>query len=226
MPTETPGWKRWIGPIIAVVGLALVVFLSNRTVTTPEGLPVIGDADSWGATIHEAEELSKNHFIAADRGEELTDADRADLRKAAKLFDSANRFFPMKIGPFVGAGKAYQLTGELEAADERLRQAISNVQYAKTESDRNNVIEAQRLLSEVKARENDWDSAFKLADAAVKAAPNAPQYLATRASAEIQLKKLNEAAADIALALKLDPTNRDALRLKKLFDTEFGSTGH
>jgi tetratricopeptide (TPR) repeat protein len=202
--------------------VAALLLLSYRPVKTPDGLDIITNIETYNTSLKQAEALSKTSFEASDRGQDLTPAQNADLLKAAKIFDAMNVFLPAKVGPYLGAGKAYMILGDNERADERLRQCMSNAQYDQSDAGKATVIEAEYLLSLVRGLENDWKTAYDLANDAAKSVPNSAYYLAARASANLQLKRVKEAKADLAKALMIDPTNRKALQLQLLISSVKG----
>lgn len=219
MSANVSASRKWAVPIALAAGFALILVLSNRPVKTPDGLDVIDNPDAYNAVVKKAEQLSRPIFEAADRGESLTEQQKADLRQSIRYFDEMDVYQPTRVGAFIGAGKAFQLLGDFEQADERLRQCISNAQYDQTTTGKLTVIEAQHLLSEVRGMQGKWKDAFDLADQTIKAMPNSAVYLGTRASAEIQLNRIPEAKADIVKALVLDPTNRRVLDLQRLLQS-------
>jgi tetratricopeptide (TPR) repeat protein len=194
------------------------MYLSSRPAKTPEGEDVIYDATTYNDVLKKAEALSRKHFEDYDAGKALTDADLSDLAHAARLFDTMNRFEPTKTGPYIGAGKSYQILGENEVADERLRQCIGNAQYDQSDAGKATVIEAKYLLSVVYGQEGLWQQAYDIANEAVHDVPASAPYLTARASAEIQLKRPAEAKVDLEKALVLYSNYARAERLLKLIN--------
>ncbi|MGV3618953.1 MAG: hypothetical protein ACO1SV_26805 [Fimbriimonas sp.] len=218
MPTSlTSDQKRWVGPSLAVAALVAVIVMSNRPPVGKDGLPLVNNANHYRQLVEESHKLTLKPFSTADSGQELTDEDRDDLREAVKLLDAQSSFKPELVGPYLGAGKAYALLGDDARAEERLRQVISNAPlYDNREVSIRSSLEAKYALSGVRLRQGKFEEAYKLADEAVKGVPNMPNYLLARASAAMELRRLEEAHADVHAALKVDPNNVRARNMELL----------
>ncbi|MEZ0325526.1 MAG: hypothetical protein ACAH95_06445 [Fimbriimonas sp.] len=212
--------KQWITPVAIAAGLVLVLVLSNRDVKSPEELELIDSQDKYSQALMTAHEMTKPIFDKTDEGDEPTEQEKDTLYKSAKIIDNANRLLPDRTIPFLGAGKAYMLAGDLETAELRFRQAIHNAAFDKTPGSRETAFEAHYRLSQVRFKLRDYEGAFEEADKAVKGEPNGPEYLLARASALIQLKKYDEADRDIHAAVKLEPSNQEAIGLHALLALE------
>jgi tetratricopeptide (TPR) repeat protein len=205
---------------LLVVGAALVMYMSNREVTTPEGVPLISNVSQYNDTLRRAVDLSKGPLEAYDLGDELTAGQLNDLREAARLYDGVDLFWPTKFAPYLPAGKIYYILGDQELAQERLQQCIENAPLEQDPSVRGvvnaTVYEAHYSLSLVKFALGDYKAAYAEANIAASGVPNSANYLAARASAAVQLKKVAEARKDVEQALKLDPNNKKSLQLQTL----------
>lgn len=201
-----------------MLGFAVVLILSNRPLKTPEGLPLITDAASYNDAIRQEAAISEPIFAAFDRGEDVSDQDKAQLRKAARIADSANVLRPEKAGLYLESGRAYLILGDLDLADQRLQQCISNSRLQNADIATEGVSDAYFLLSQVRAQQGLWKDSLALATQADKMRPDVATYLTGKASAELQLKMIVEAKKDLSSALKIDPTYRRALQLQKLMD--------
>lgn len=224
--TPKPAWKNFLFPGFLVALLAVVVIMSNRPAVTPENLPVVVTGDEFNDGVKKATEMVKDPFEKNSRGEELTPADAEKLKEATRLIDSLSRYKPTNLVTYLYAGKAYRILGDTVPAKERFLQVIANRDFDNSDAGKAIVAEAQYeasqilLLSDKTAKEYaaDLNKAFELADAAAKAYPNSAIYLAARASVEIQTNKTENAVKDIASALIIDPTCRQALQLKRLME--------
>ena len=206
--------------MLFALGLGAAILLSNREVQGPDGVPLINNGQHYNEVLQEADTLVRKPFETADAGGDLTDEDRKNLRQAVKLFDAMNAFQPRKLGPYLGAGKAYALLGEYDLAETRLRQLISNVPiYEDNDAGRRAALEAKYVLSQIRFRQGKMQEAYDLADEVVKVIPDAPNYLIARASAAIELRKLDQAKADVANTLQLDPGHPRAKQLATLLKT-------
>jgi len=207
-----------VAPIGLILGFVVVLVLSNRPVQTPEGLPIISDMASYNQAIQQAVALTQKHFIAYDQGDTLTDADKADVRKGAALFDTANKLEPDKAGFYLDAGRSYLILGELEDAEQRLMQCLSNAQLPSSDFKAEGVADAYFLLSQVRALQQDFKESLKFVTEADKKRPHVATYLTAKASAEVQLRMMPEAKKDLASALSIDPAYKRALALKRMIE--------
>lgn len=221
MPTKLESWRRYVPATAIFLALGVVILLSNRPAVGPNGEVLVGNVDQYTDLLKQTEQESRPLFEKAEI-DDLTEEDKAKLNKVAKAFDSLNRFNPTAIGPFIGAGKAYYLAGDLGRAEERLRQCLANREYDKSEMAKFGYAEAKYQLSQVLFERKNYPIAYGLADEAVKAVPNAPNYYVARASAELQMNNVAKAVDDVNAALKLDPNHRGAKRLRLLLK----ATGH
>ncbi len=197
-----------------------MLVLSNRDVKSPEDLGIIDTQEGYSKGLLMAHEMTKPIFDRSDAGEEPTEQEKETLYNAAKLIDNANRLAPDKTIPFLGAGKAYMLAGDLERAELRYRQAIENAQFDKTPGAKESGDEARYRLSLLRFKLQDYESAFEEANKAVQSQPNGVEYLVARASALIQLKRYEEADRDIHAAIRLEPNNKEAIGLHALLALE------
>jgi tetratricopeptide (TPR) repeat protein len=205
---------------VVVGALVMVMVLSNREVNTPEGLGVVTSLDDYTKAIEMAHGLTKPIFDKADNGEELSRDEKEQLLRAAALIDNADRFLPDRTIPFLGAGKAYLLAGDLEMAEIRLRQCIDNARFDKTPGAKETGYEAYFRLSQARFQLGDYEGARDAATEAIKGEPAGVMYLLARARALIQLKKYVDADKDIHAVAALDKTNKEAESLHKLLEAE------
>jgi len=225
--------NRILIPVGLTVGLAAVILLSGREPSGPGGEAILRTPEDFAQTNERVKASSLEIFQRADEGEELTAADKATLVQVAKDFESMITYEPRRCGPNFGAGKAYMLLGDFEHAAERFEQCAINeaVDPAKDTSElKATVIEAKALASEslievaanyMTTGDKDllarvpgiYNHAYALADEAVKAIPNSAKYLLARGQALVNLKKVEDAKSDIAVALALEPDNSKARSL-------------
>jgi tetratricopeptide (TPR) repeat protein len=218
-------FRGWMGAAAFAAALAAAILLSNRPVAGADGVPLINNVDHYNQVVRQTDEMVRQRFATADAGGELTDEDRAQLREAAKLFDAMNYFMPRKIGPYLGAGKSYALVGDDVTAESRLQQLLNNVPlYENNAEGIRAAMEAKFVLSQIRFRQGKFQEAFALADEAVKAHPDIPNYLIARANAEVELRRIDDAKNDVGQALLIDPQHTQGRRLAKLLlATETGS---
>ena len=230
MPTE-PRWtiRKAVTPVAIIGGLALVMFLSNRPAVTAEGVPIITNGDQYNDVLNDVKELTKVPLEKNARLDPLTPKETADVQKAAQLVDALNAFQPTIFAPYLLAAKAYQMLGKIETAELRVRQAIYNGDQEMIECRKRNdtsrlaevkltMTEAHHVRSQLLLLMHEYPVALDEANAVLESVPNSPEYLAGRASVLMQLGKYRGAAADLRKALTLDPNNRSALALARLFN--------
>lgn len=144
--------KNWMIAVGAVFALAVVLFLSDRTVKSPAGVDLIRTPDQYLEANNKALQFAKPPFVKADNFEKLTDADLNNVREGLKYFEAMRVYQPLRITCNFGAGKCFQILGEKERAAERFEQAVYNRSYD-PERDRADIkatgIEAMAELSEV-----------------------------------------------------------------------------
>ena len=213
---------KWAQAVIGAGVLLIVILLSGlKGPEGPDGVELINNLGHYNQVVKDAADLVTPRFAAADAGNDLTDEDRKALREAVKLFAALNSFKPSQIGPYLGAGKAYTLLGDDENAERCLQQLLNNVPlYADNETGHKSEVEAKYLISGIRFRQQKYNEAYAFADEAVKAVPDAPNYLVARASAAIQIKQIKQAKEDVAAALTLDPNHKKALQLATLLKAQ------
>lgn len=216
--SKSSAWKQWRIPLAIVVGCGILIALSNRPAVTPDGIPVISDPVTYAETNRQVAVLTQPRFEAFDRGDELTDSDKAALRRAVRMIDSAILYHPENPGHFLDAGRCYLILGDLDLANDRLQQCLMNAAVDGTNFAKEGVADAKYLLSQVLAQKGAWQGSLDLINEANQTRPDVATYLTAKASAEIQLKKYAEARKDLNRALQIDPQYKRALQLQKLLD--------
>jgi len=218
LQTDPPAWRKWLIPAGLILGFVAVLWISNQPLKTPEGLPIITDMATYTNAMREATALTQKHFQDYDLGNPISDADKADLRKGAMLLDMANKLQPDKAGLYLDAGRAYLILGDIDEAEQRLLQCLSNSELKSSDLSGEGVADAYFLLAQTRALRQDWKESLKLVTEADKRRPHVATYLTAKASAEVQLKMLPQAKKDLAAALSIDPTYKRALALQRLIE--------
>lgn len=221
---------RFRGAAIAVAAFliaALLIFLSGRQTTTPEGLPLISTREEFETTLRRVVDGTKGILETWDRQGSITDAERKELRESARLCESLRYTAPENYLVHMLSAKIYLALGEQQLALERIRQCLNNIPIQTDPSIKEEVrlteIEARYVLSLVLVSLGDYEQAYREANAAAEAIPSSANYLAARASALVQLKRLNEARRDVEAALRLDPEHTRSLQLRRLLVNAGGS---
>lgn len=220
MSANPSTWEKVRLPVGIIAGLAVLIMLSNRPARTSDGIPVVVDDAAYVQTAQQALQLGSQIVPAYDRGDTISDADQRTMLKAGQLLDAANNWHPERAGYFLESGRAYLIAGQTEVADERLQQCIKNGARQGTDISTEGIAEAMFLLSICRGMENEWTSAYELANAANKGRPNVATYITQKASAALQLKHLDEAKTLLTQALAIDPSYKRAQQLKMLLSAK------
>jgi len=179
-------------------------------------MPVIGNSDEYNQTLRDAEGLSKDSLERFANDEDLSDADKSNLIKAANLFEGIRAYEPNKFAPYLALCMIYRALGNTEKAEQYVRQCILSLPPSQAPEIRQTAAEAHYQLSRVLFDEKKYAEALAEAATADQTIGDNPNYLVAKAIALVQLRREAEAKSDLAKALKLDPKNRRALGLKKL----------
>ncbi len=223
----------WLTPVAIFVVVGILLLLSNRPTYTEGGLVTVSSQGQYESYSAEALKLSKEPIAAVKENETLTDKQKKDLQQSADYYEAMNQFNPVAIEPYFMCGKIYRILERNDVARERFEQAIVNaesgIRQAQTTGNANRVdvirltlAEARAEYSELLVQTGEFTEALNQADEAVKTVPNSADYLAARASAYIQLKKLSEAKADLGIAIQLDPKNKKVINLIALISAAGG----
>jgi tetratricopeptide (TPR) repeat protein len=206
-----------IKPLLVAVGAIGALILIARSGCTGEGsdVPLIRTAPEFQATLERARGLSEAHMAKFDAGEALTEAEKADLRKASKLFEGLVGFEPRRYQPHFGLGKIEFTLGNREKALRHLQQAVLSAprDLENNELARLTVAEARYLSSLLYFEFEDWPRARDEGRAAYVLVPQSSLYATAWAAAEMQLGEEDEAIRILRIALLIDPENERAQQL-------------
>jgi tetratricopeptide (TPR) repeat protein len=147
--------------------------------------------------------------------EPLSPEDRTDLLQAANDFEQAKVLLPTSYKGSFGAGFVYVALEDWGNAATNLQQALAMPPVQPTTADLANMAQAHYLYARVLIATGKYADAEKQADAAVKFANDSPNYLWARASARVQLRKIEEAQEDLRKALSVQPDHAPSQSLLK-----------
>lgn len=226
---------NWAVPILVFCGLALIVFLSNRPPAAPNGVQMVTSNGEYELRSDEALELCRTPLEKFDRSEDLTEAEKVNLDKATKLYETMMLYRPTAVEPAFQAGRCYFALANTDLAEaclnqailsgeEILRQSTANGNSSVKEATRLTLAEARYVRSLIYQSVGDFKTAFEDADYAAQQVNNSPNYLSARASCSLQLGNMQPAMNDIAYALKLDPNHKRSLQIATLIDAEYRAT--
>lgn len=176
--------------------------------------------DEYSHVLRQGIDASKDALQDFDLGKELTPAEMESLRKSTEKLDAVCLYFPTQFAPYLIAGKCYYILGSNQIAEDRLKQSLANIPAnTKERPVLQTKAEANYVMSLIQFSKGDFDEALKQADLSLKLVTNSANYYVARARAHLQLSgkdNIAKAKVDIAIALKVDPTNVRAIRLAKL----------
>lgn len=197
----------------------MALILSNQTAPLPNGTAMIASNSEFATVEAKVQELTLGPIQAYDAGQKPSPADLKNLRAASDMVDRMTAFQPLASNFFFLSGKIHQILGEPQLAERGFRQCLllypadaesrptERVQIVQTGA------EAAYRLSLLLFSHGQIKDALQSADAAVKAFPNAPNYLVARAAALNELRRVDAAKKDLMQALALDPKNANAAAL-------------
>lgn len=210
--------RKWGGPVAVILGGVLLLALSNRSVTSRTGAPILTDGTRYNEALKKSEDLTLDRIHRFDAGESMTPEDKIPLMEAVKLTDGLSLVNPTEFAPYYLSGRLYVMLDDYENADERLHQCLLNGKNLTGKEAQLTLVDAHYLRSIALVGLKQYAAAFDEANRAVVSIPNSPSYLVARGSALLQLSRIPEAKKDIEAALKLDPTHVRALQLQKLLN--------
>lgn len=223
MQANAPSLKSKVGvPVLVIVVLAILMFLSNRPGKLPNGADVIESDAQYNDALDRVSRESRPFVEKFNIGEELDPHDRDVARTDAKIFDSMDAYRPDMEAGYYTAGLMYYLSGDSTTAELRLSQALldanlpSNLKsFEDTSKIESVTAECHFLLSLICFDRHDYEKAIDEANLAIKHHEGRESYYFARAQAEVQLKKLAEAKADLQKSLKINPAYLKSQRLLK-----------
>lgn len=211
--------KKILIPIVAVIGVALVIVLSNRPSQMPNGTQIIESEEQYNYALSQVSQMTPGAVSKFNMGIELEQPDKDAAKKGALIFDSMNAFRPDMTAGLFEAGLLYYLSGDTDTALSRLQQAIADESQpvnlkAGTKAALNAVIaDCHHMLSVIAFDRHDYTKAADEANIALHSSPPRESYYFARAQAEVQLNRISDAKKDLKEALKLNPSYVPATRL-------------
>ena len=201
--------------VVALVLAAIVVFSRPGA----PGAKNISNNAQMKEAVKQVTALSGPQIEKYDLGGTLTEKDLSDLRAAIPFYRQLSQFEPNNWHPYFAMGKIYHIFGEDENAEPMFNECLKLVDQEKNPQlikfAHNTAVETIYQLSEIAQKKGDAQEAYRLADKAAKEVPNSPPYRTQRASALIELRRIDEAKKELAAALKLDPNYPKAITLAK-----------
>jgi tetratricopeptide (TPR) repeat protein len=199
---------------------AAIIFSGSHQPLTPDGLEAIQSVDEYQTTLKQADAIWKDRMIKVDRGEKLTADDLQQLKKAEVLYERLGYFEPKTTGIGFAIGRIDVCFGEIGKAEDEFKQTIFNSKLDDNKkqgpAEESLVGETHYFLAECYEEQNVWPSALDESNQAIVINPDRPNYFYVRARAEVQLKQVPEADADLKKALDMDPTNEPAMTLYEM----------
>lgn len=199
----------------------LAIFLCGVMISGCSGkeeldVPVIGHAGDYQPVLEKAEKLSSAGLAKFANDEELTEAEKQSLIKATAQFEALARFQPSQFAPRLANGMIYRALGDLDLAENNLRQCLANIPATDNPAVRETSAETHYQLARVLFDKEKYEDSLAEASTAIQGIPTNPNYLVARASAYAKLSKIDDAKKDLETALKLDPEHKRGTGLAKL----------
>jgi tetratricopeptide (TPR) repeat protein len=185
---------------------------------TGDRIPLIRNEGEFSVILQEAQRLSEGPLRRFDQGEELSEQDRKDLRKASASFQGLIAFKPSAFGPRFGAAKVFHALGDRQRAGEQFERALMNQPQQPTPEHVVLIAEAHDSLARLLMLENRDELAAEHSEKAMALFPDNAEYWTTRAEIELNHDHVDQAKGYLSKALELDPDNRRAQRLVKLIN--------
>lgn len=179
-------------------------------------VPIIGHEGDYAPVLKKAEELSSGPLAKFAKDEELSEEEKQSLIKATAQFEALARFQPTQFAPRLANGMIYRAIGDLDLAENNLRECLRNIPVNDNPLVKETSAEAHYQLSRVLYDKTKFEDALAEASTALEGVPTNPNYLVARASAFAKLDKLADAKKDLETALKLDPEHKRGTGLAKL----------
>ncbi len=202
------------------------MILSNRPGKLPNGATVVESDAQFNDALDQVTRTSRPAVEKFNEGQELEPADRDIALTDAKIMDSMNAYRPDLEAGYYAAGLLYFLAGDTDTADQRLNQALADSPLPsnlKTFDDTAKVeavtADCHHLLSLVAYGRHDYQKAIEEADLAIKHHDGREGYYFARAQAEVQLKLVPKAKADLEKSLKINPAYENSTRLLKFISS-------
>ena len=213
-------------PVGVSLVLAVVMFLSNRPGKLPNGANVVESDPQYNDALDQVARTSRPAVERFNTGQEIEPADRDIALADAKIMDSMDAYRPDMEAGYYTAGLMYYLAGDSDTAEQRLTQALMDSSLPsnlKTFDDTTKVeavtADCHHILSLIAYGRHDYKKAIEEANLAIKHHDGREGYYFARAQAEVQLKQLAEAKADLTKSLKINPAYENSIRLLKFISS-------
>jgi tetratricopeptide (TPR) repeat protein len=212
--------KKYVISILAILGAAIIMALSNKPGQTSNGLPVIENDAQYNDALDVVTRNSQSFIGKFNAGLELESSDREVALKDAKIFDNMDTYRPDMAAGYFTAGLFYYLAGDTDSAENRLTQSLADSTLPnnlKTFEDKEKVeavvADCHHMLSLVFFDRHDYKRAVDEADLAIQHLDKREAYFFARAQAEVEMKKIPAAKADLEKSLQLNPNYLPSSRL-------------
>lgn len=207
-------WCKW--------GLLLVLLLAGckggdqaRAIEVPS-IRTAAQADDY---LMRAEKLSLEALVKSSRDEPLTSAEEDNVKESLAIFEGIIAFDPSRYQPYFGAGKLAYALKDYARADALMTQSIALAPPATRNPPvelLTTVAEAHYVVSRSRFFLQDFAKAEESAQLAVTLIKESPDYWVALASAQLELKKDDDAKFSILRALALDANHARANQIAKL----------
>lgn len=201
--------------------VVLAIAGCNKAPENPDATPNYRTIEEYNAGLAEAKDLSGAILDRYDReGENPNEAEKKNLKKALRLFKGVVAYEPTQYAPAMLAGKVAVALEEFSEAEYYFEQALANIFEPIPAQDVRFAAELHAQIANLAVLKNDFTRADFASQQALKLMPKNPDYMATRASALVQMKRTSEAKELLVAAIRIDRDNRRANQLLTLLNLE------
>lgn len=209
----------WCHKVLFALGVMVGLMIAGCEPAGEGRVPIIRNQATYQRVLDEAERLSRGPIERYDQDQELTEAERRDLREARLKFQGLIGFQPEVFALHFGLAKVEQALGEHAVAVPSFQQAVLLAPAVGPEAIRQTVAEAHGQTARSLIFLGEYSAAAEAAKAALDLYPEHPDYLHFLASAAVELGDPSYARELLEEALAIDPNHARSQRLLRFLDT-------
>lgn len=209
-------WCKW-----ALLSLVLLAGCKGGERARAISVPSIRSAAEADDLLLRAEKLSSKALEKSARDEPLTSAEEDNVKESLAIFEGIIAFDPGRFQPYFGAGKLAYALKEYERAYNYMAQSIALAPPATQNPPVElvtTIAEAHFVSSRCAFFLNNYEAAEASAHLAVGLIRESPDYWVALASAQLELRKEDDAKFSVLKALALDDRHARANQLAKLLE--------
>lgn len=222
MQPPDPPKRIPVGAWVAIAAAALALMLTFRgggkVEDAADEVPVYRTQSEANRGFAEAAELSIQPLKDFFAGDKLGEPQVAALHQARRLLKGVVAYDPKYFATFVAVGRISVALEDYPEAERYLREAVRLAPDPPTGDWKQIEAETHYLLSRTLYQTKSFAAAIDEADLAITLAPDNPDNFVARASALLQVGKVDEAKEALDRALALNPQVPGGEALRKLIE--------